>query len=115
MEITMTNTETPVTKVPTGIAKGLDAKSSPNTVKAAKASKAKAPAKAKAETPKAKAKAKSPAQRKGDAPANRTSAVADYCRSIGIEPALGRAKLRRNGLSAPYTDMKKVRSILKGE
>lgn len=103
----------------TELAKGLDARTAPNAHKAAKDAKAKEKTAVKASKPAkktpAKSKAKSPAQRKGDNPKNRSSAVADLCRSLNIEPALGRAKLRRNGLSAPYTDMAKVKAILTGK
>jgi hypothetical protein len=121
-----TTTVVPAVKV----AKGLNKKTAPNAIAAAKASK-------KAEE---KAEARQPAIKKvslakvakgsliGDhtkqelertasksakkASAKRSSAVADMCRELKIDPPLGRAKLRRAGLKAPYTDMTKVRAIL---
>lgn len=91
----------------TKLAKGLDARTAPNAAKAAKDAKKK-PAKA-------KAPAKTPPKIAKKASQARKSEVADMCRELGIAPPLGRAKLRRAGMKAPYEDMAKVRMILTGK
>ena len=103
-------TTVPVTLAPTKLAKGLNARTAPNAAKANKDAKKK-PVKAAAKKAPAK-KASASAKKASTA---RTSAVADMCRQLGIAPPLGRAKLRRAGLKAPYNDMAKVRSILTGK